>query len=144
MYNVPSHIFLFVCRSFHVFQAVDLLFSLFAFNIIQSSTSSLIIPDFMDSLNHAIRADAMESFNLISRYLDDLLNTDNPWFEGMVIQIYPPGLQLNKANTTDTFFGFTSFYCNGCNSSSIDDYAVFFCCTPVGRASDSQFYFYYL
>ena len=39
-----------------------------------------------------------------TRYLDDLLNIDNPYFEGMVnqIQIYLPELQLNKANTTDT------------------------------------------
>ena len=35
-------------------------------------------------------------------YLDDLLNIDNPCFEGMVNQIYPPKLQLNKANTSDT------------------------------------------
>ena len=35
-------------------------------------------------------------------YLDDLLNIDNPYFEGMVKQIYPPELQLNKANTTNT------------------------------------------
>ena len=34
--------------------------------------------------------------------LDDLLNLDNPYFEGMVKQIYPPELQLNKANNTDT------------------------------------------
>ena len=31
-----------------------------------------------------------------SRYLDDLLTFDNPYFEGMVNQIYPPELQLNK------------------------------------------------
>ena len=36
------------------------------------------------------------------RYLDDLLNIDNPYFEGMVKQIYPPELQLNKANNTYT------------------------------------------
>ena len=36
-----------------------------------------------------------------SRYLDDLLNIDNPYFEGMVNRIYPPELQLNKANTSD-------------------------------------------
>ena len=34
--------------------------------------------------------------------LDDLPNIDNPYFEGMVNQIYPPELQLNKANTSDT------------------------------------------
>ena len=44
------------------------------------------------------------SISMISTYmyLDDLLNTDNPYFEGMVNQIYPPDQQLNKANTTDT------------------------------------------
>ena len=41
-------------------------------------------------------------FKSTSRYLDDLLNIDNPYFEGMVKQIYPPELQLNKANNTDT------------------------------------------
>ena len=35
-----------------------------------------------------------------SRYLDDLLNIDNP--EDMVKQIYPHELQLHKANNTDT------------------------------------------
>ena len=34
--------------------------------------------------------------------LDDLLNIDNPYFEGMVNRIYPPELLLNKANTSDT------------------------------------------
>ena len=46
--------------------------------------------DFMDSLNHEKQADAIEAFNSTSRYLDDLLNIDNPYFEGMVNQIYPP------------------------------------------------------
>ena len=32
----------------------------------------------------------------------ELLNIDNPYFEGMVNRIYPPELQLNKANTFDT------------------------------------------
>ena len=40
--------------------------------------------------------------NSTSRYLDDLLNIDNPYFEEMVNQIFPPELQLNKANTSDT------------------------------------------
>ena len=37
-----------------------------------------------------------------SRYLDDLLNIDNPYFEGMIIHIYPPELKLNKVNASDT------------------------------------------
>ena len=40
--------------------------------------------------------------NLASRYLDDLLNIDNPYFEKMVSQIYLAKLQLYKANTSDT------------------------------------------
>ena len=58
--------------------------------------------DSMDSLNHDNQADVIEAFNFTSRYLDDLLNIDNPYFEGMVNQIYPPELQLNKA---DMFYG---------------------------------------
>ena len=30
------------------------------------------------------------------------MNIDNPYFEGMVNQIYPPELQFNKANISDT------------------------------------------
>ena len=58
--------------------------------------------DFMDSLYHNIQADVIDAFNSTSRYLDDLLNIDLPYFEGMVKQIYPADLQLNKANNTDT------------------------------------------
>ena len=58
--------------------------------------------DFMDSLNHDNQADVIEAFHSASRYLGDLLNIDNPYFEGMVKQIYPPELQLNQANNTDT------------------------------------------
>ena len=43
--------------------------------------------DFMHSLNHDNQADVIEAFNSTSRFLDDLLNIDNPYFEGMVNQI---------------------------------------------------------
>ena len=49
--------------------------------------------DFMDSLNQDNQADVIEAFNSTSRYLNELLNIDNPYFEGMVNQIYPPELQ---------------------------------------------------
>ena len=58
--------------------------------------------DFMMSLTDDTQADVIEAFNSTSRYLDDLLSIDNPYFEGMVSQIYPAALQLNKANTSDT------------------------------------------
>ena len=79
--------------------------------------------DFMDSLNHDNQADVIEAFNSTSRYLDDLLNINNPYFEGMVNQ-YPPELQLNKANTTDTEAPFLDLHlsiANGLVSSKIYD-----------------------
>ena len=48
------------------------------------------------------QTDIIEAFNSTFRYLDDLLNIDNPYFEQMVGQIYPTELQLNKANSSDT------------------------------------------
>ena len=56
----------------------------------------------MNDLSSDNQADVIKAFNSTSRYLDDLLNIDNPYFEGMVNQIYPSELQLNKANTSDT------------------------------------------
>ena len=58
--------------------------------------------DFMKDLSSDSQADVIKAFNSTSRYLDDLLNIDNRSFEGMVNQIYPPELQLNKANSSDT------------------------------------------
>ena len=61
----------------------------------------------MTSLSDVKQAEIIEAFKSTSRYLDDLLNIDNPYFEGMVNRIYPPELQLNKANT---IFGFAFIY----------------------------------
>ena len=38
---------------------------------------------------------------LLLRTLDDQLNIDNNFFDGMVNHIYPSGLRLNKANVSD-------------------------------------------
>ena len=40
-------------------------------------------------------------FNETSQYLDDIFTIDNPKFEKYIPDIYPAGLQLNKANTSD-------------------------------------------
>ena len=48
------------------------------------------------------QADIIKAFISTSRYLYDLPNIDNPYYEAMVNQLYPPELQLNKANTSDT------------------------------------------
>ena len=37
----------------------------------------------MDSLNHGNQTDIIEAFDSTSRYLDDLLNIDKPYFEGI-------------------------------------------------------------
>ena len=70
------------------------------------------------------QADVIKAFNSTSRYLDDLPNIDNPYFEGMVNQIYPSELQLNKANTSDTGAPFLVLHLsisNGFVSSKIYD-----------------------
>ena len=46
--------------------------------------------DSMTSLSNNDQAYIIEAFNSTSRYLDDLLNLDNPCFEGIVNQSYPP------------------------------------------------------
>ena len=52
------------------------------------------------------------------------MNIDNPYFEGMVNQIYPPELQLNNANISDTEATFLDLHlsvANGFVSSKIYD-----------------------
>ena len=51
----------------------------------------------MLSLSDNNQTDFIETFNATSRYLDDLLSIDKPYFEQMIGQIYPTKLQLNKA-----------------------------------------------
>ena len=66
----------------------------------------------MSTLSNDNQADIIEAFNSTSRYLDDLLDIDNPYFEGMVNQIYPPKLQVKKLilQIPMSLFGFTSIY----------------------------------
>ena len=56
----------------------------------------------MLSLSDNNQTDIIQAFNFTYKYLDDLLNTDNPYFKQMVGQICPNELQLNKANSSDT------------------------------------------
>ena len=55
--------------------------------------------DFMMSLSDDKQADIMDTFKITSRYLDDILNIDNVYFDNMVSKIYPSELQLDKAYT---------------------------------------------
>ena len=52
------------------------------------------------SLPHDKQADIIDASNTISRYLDDILNINNVYFDILISQIYPSELQLNKANTS--------------------------------------------
>ena len=58
--------------------------------------------DFMMSLSGDKQAGVIDGINTTSRYLDDILNINNVYFDNMVSQIYPSELQLNKANASDT------------------------------------------
>ena len=66
--------------------------------------------DFMLSLSDANQFEVIEAFNSISRYLDDLLNIDNNFFNCMVNHIYPSELQLRKPNVSDTEASFLDFH----------------------------------
>ena len=55
----------------------------------------------MLSLSDKNQTDIIEVLNSTSRYLNDLLNIDNPYFEQRLGQNYPTELQLNKANSSD-------------------------------------------
>ena len=56
----------------------------------------------MMSLSDDKQADIIDAFNTTSRYLDNILNINNVYFDNVVSQLYPPELQLNKVNTSDT------------------------------------------
>ena len=57
--------------------------------------------DFMMSLSNDKQTDIIDAFNTPSRFLDDILNINNFYFDNMVSQVYPSELQLNIANTSD-------------------------------------------
>ena len=66
--------------------------------------------DFMMSLSDDKQADVIDAFNTTSRYLDDILNINNVYFDNMVCQIYPSELQLNKINASDTEAAFLDLH----------------------------------
>ena len=66
--------------------------------------------DFMLSLSEDNQSGVIEAFNSTSRYLDDLLNIDNNFFDSMVNRIYPSELQSNKANVSDAETSFSDLH----------------------------------
>ena len=81
----------------------------------------------MMSLSDGKHADVIDSFYTTSRYLDDILNINNVYFDNMVSQIYPSELQLNNANTSDTKAAFLDWHLSISNdivSTKIYDYVT--------------------
>ena len=66
--------------------------------------------DWRLSLSDDNQSEVIEAFNSTSRYLDELLNIDNNFFDSMVNRIYPSELQLNKANVSDTKASFLDLH----------------------------------
>ena len=64
----------------------------------------------MMSLSDDKQADILYAFNTTYRYLDDILNISNVFFDTLASQIYPSELQLNIANTFDTKVAFSDLY----------------------------------
>ena len=58
--------------------------------------------DFIMSLSDDKQADVIDALNTTSRYLDDILNINNVYFDNMVGQIYPSEFHLYKTNTSET------------------------------------------
>ena len=66
--------------------------------------------DCMLSLSENNQSGFIEAFNSTSRYVDDLLNIDNNFFDSMVNRIIPSELQLNKANVSDAEVSFLNLH----------------------------------
>ena len=64
----------------------------------------------MMSLSGDKQADVIDAFNTTSRYLDDILNINNVYFDNIVSQIYPSELQMNKVNASDTEAAFLDLH----------------------------------
>ena len=77
-------------------------------------TSSKVVKDDLECFSKSMKKlhshIANRKWRFISRYLDDLLNIENTYFEGVINQIYPPKLQLNKANTSDSEASFLDLH----------------------------------
>ena len=76
----------------------------------------------MMSLSDNKKADITDAFSTTSRYLDDILNIYNVYFDNMVSQIYPSELQLNKAFTSDTEVAFLDLHLSISNDISAKNY----------------------
>ena len=114
--------------------------------------------DFMMSLSDDNQAGVVDAFDTTSSYLDDILGISGVCFGSLVGRICPSGLQLNKANTSDSeaaFFDLRLSISNDIVSTKIcdkrDDFdfeivifpgffmMVFLALHPVGSGSLNSF-----
>ena len=56
------------------------------------------------------QSEDIEGFSSTSMYLEELLSIDNKYFDGLISQIYPSELQLNKANSSETEAPFSDLH----------------------------------
>ena len=59
--------------------------------------------DFVLSLSEDNQSDVIEAFSSVSRYLDDLLNIDNNFFDSMVNRMYPSEASFLDLHLSDGF-----------------------------------------
>ena len=64
----------------------------------------------MLSLSEDNQSGVIETFSSTSRYLEDLLNIDNNFFDSMVNRIYPSELQLNETYVSDAEASFLDLH----------------------------------
>ena len=64
----------------------------------------------MMSLSDDKKADVVDALNTTSRYLDDIFNINNVYFDNMISQMYPSKIKLCKANTFDTDVAFLDLH----------------------------------
>ena len=122
--NEKTDVHIFVWRATPAIQCARRFFSFIPQGNDKIDNPFLNERNFMTSLSDVKQAEIIEAFKSTTRYLDDLLNIDNPYFEGMVNRICPSELQLNKANTSDTEAPFLDLHLsisNGFVSSKIYD-----------------------
>ena len=66
--------------------------------------------DFMLYLSKTKQIDLIQNFNRTSRYIDDILNLDNPYFANYINNIYPKELTLIKSNVSSTDSSFLDLH----------------------------------
>ena len=64
----------------------------------------------MMSISINKQADIIAAFNTTFRYLDDILNINNVYFDNKVSRIYPSELHLNTTHTSDTKASFLDLH----------------------------------